>query len=121
MFAGQKYERPRRALHISTSLDLCSGSQNEVQRFRRDDVKILVLDDHEDPKEVSSDGGQRILAHGRLLVFVNHAMQPLNVAQHLCVLLGIPLMNAQETERFLKFIFEQKLVLRLRLTEHLTP
>jgi hypothetical protein len=39
-------------------------SENEAQRLRRDDIHVLVLDDHEDSEKIRADGDQCLLAYG---------------------------------------------------------
>lgn len=36
----------------------------EAERFRRDHIHMLVLDDHQDPQEIRADVEQRFLAYG---------------------------------------------------------
>ena len=48
---------------------LLSWSEQKAHRFRRNDVHALVLDDHEDPDEVSGNYCHGVLADGRKLLF----------------------------------------------------
>jgi hypothetical protein len=38
-------------------------SEQHIERFRSDDIHVLVLDDDEDPENIRSGDDQRILAH----------------------------------------------------------
>lgn len=72
---------------------LLFGSDNESERFRRDDVHILVLDDQQDSDEVRGDRGQCLSAYGLGLWFVQHPIEPFGTSQKFRVLGRIGLSN----------------------------
>lgn len=101
---------------------LLSGSDDEAERFRGDNVHILVLDDQQDSEEIRGDRDECLSTHGSRPGSVQHPIEPFGTGQQFRVLGGIRLSNRQHSENMFEILLDHALVLRyFSIKEHTSP